>query len=269
VVAALTIFQGRVGDHNDRGFTGAAAVGAEWQRRLGRSAVTVGTPEPPLNTGWGEELAAATPTLQEMSRRLDAVYAAGQVPVTALTRCAVALATVPVMARYHPDALVVWFDAHADLQTPDTTTTGYLGGLALSGPMGLWESGLGSGVRPNHVVLGGARDIDPPEQRLIDDGAVRHIPVGRTMVDELDSAIDDRPVYFHLDCDVLEPGVVPTDYRVPNGLSLDELGSVARRLAENRIVGVEVAEFEGSWAETGRPGDPGPLLDALAPLVGD
>jgi arginase len=267
VVAALTIFQGRVGDHNDRAFAGAAAVGAEWQRRLGLGAVTVGTPEPPLNTGWQEELSAAYSTLEEMSLRLDAVYAAGIVPVTALTRCAVALATVPVMARYHPDALVVWFDAHADLQTPDTTTTGYLGGLALSGPMGLWDSGLGSGVRPNHVVLGGARDIDPPERRLIDDGVVRHIPVGPAMVDDLDSAIGDRPVYFHLDCDVLEPGIVPTDYRVPNGMSLDELCSIARRLAENHIVGVEVAEFEGSWPETGRPGDPGPLLDALAPLV--
>jgi arginase len=92
---------------------------------------------------------------------------------------------------------------------------------------------------------------NPPEYRLIDDGVVRHIPVGPAMVDDLDSAIDDRTVYFHLDCDVLEPGVVPTDYRVPNGISLDELGSVARRLAENRIVGVEVAEFEGSWGGNG------------------
>jgi arginase len=89
------------------------------------------------------------------------------------------------------------------------------------------------------------------------------------MVNDLDSAIDDRPVYFHMDCDVLEPGIVPTDYRVPNGMSLDELGSVARRLAENDVVGVEVAEYEGTWAGTGRRGDPGPLLDALAPLVGD
>jgi arginase len=266
---ALTVFQGRVGDHNDRGFAGAAAIGAEWQRRLGLDAVTVGAPERPLNTGWREELAAAKPTLDAMARRYDAIYAAGQVPVTALTRCAVALATVPVMARYHPDALVVWFDAHADLNTPETTSTGYLGGLALSGPIGLWESGHGSGVVPDHVVLGGARDIDSPERRLIDDGVVRHIPVGPGMADDLDVAIGDRPVYFHLDCDVLEPGIVPTDYRVLDGMSLDELGSVARRLAANRIVGVEVAEFEGSWSETGRPGDPGPLLDALSPLVAD
>jgi arginase family enzyme len=88
------------------------------------------------------------------------------------------------------------------------------------------------------------------------------------MVDDLDAAIGDRPVYFHLDCDVLEPGLVPTDYRVPHGMTLDELGAVATRLAENPVVGVEVAEFEGSWSETGEAGNPGPLLTALAPLVG-
>ena len=51
--------------------------------------------------------------------------------------------TLPVMARYHPDALVVWFDAHGDLNTPESTTTDYLGGLVLSGPVGMWESGPG------------------------------------------------------------------------------------------------------------------------------
>ena len=89
------------------------------------------------------------------------------------------------------------------------------------------------------------------------------------MLDDLDAAVGDRPVYFHLDCDVLEPGLVPTDYRVPNGLSLDELGGVARRLAENTVVGVEVAEFEDSWSDTGATGDPGALLTALSPLMGD
>jgi len=264
---ALTVFQGRAGDHNDRAYSGAAAVGAAWQQRLGLAAATIGTPEPALSTDWRTELTAAAPTLEAMSQRYEDIYNAGQTPVTALTRCAVALATLPVVARHHPDALVVWFDAHADINTPASSATGYLGGLALSGPMGWWDSGLGSGVTPANVVLGGARDLDPFERRLIDDGVVRHVPVGPGLLDDLDAAVGDRPVYFHLDCDVLDPGLVPTDYRVRNGLSFDELRGVANRLADNTIVGVEVAEFEGAWAETGEPGDPRSLLDALSPLV--
>lgn len=80
---ALTVFQGRAGDHNERAFGGAAAVGAEWQRRLGLSATTVGTPEPPLSTDWRVELTAAAPTLEAMSQRYEDIYAAGQTPVTA------------------------------------------------------------------------------------------------------------------------------------------------------------------------------------------
>jgi len=264
---ALTVFQGRAGDHNDRAFGGAAAIGAEWQQRLGLPAATVGTPEPALSTEWRVELAAAAPTLEAMSQRYEDIYAAGQTPITALTRCAVALATLPVVARFHPDALVVWFDAHGDINTPESSTSAFLGGLALSGPMGLWDSGLGSGIAPANVVLGGARDLDPFERRLIDDGVVRHVPVGPGLLDDLDAAVGDRPVYFHLDCDVLEPGLVPTDYRVPNGLSFDELAGVANRLAANEVVGVEVAEFEGTWDDSRATGDPRPLLDALSPLV--
>lgn len=265
---ALTVFQGRAGDHNDRGFTGAAAIGAEWERRLDLSGVTVGTPEPPLSTDWRAELTAAAPTLAAMSQRYEDIYAAGQTPVTALTRCAVALATLPVVARHHPDALVVWFDAHGDINTPESSTTAFIGGLALSGPMGMWDSGLGAGIASANVVLGGARDLDPFERRLIDEGVVRHVPVGPAMLDDLDAAVGDRPLYFHLDCDVLEPGLVPTDYRVANGLTFDELAGVASRLANNPVVGVEVAEYEGSWPDTGDPGNPRPLLDALSPLVG-
>jgi arginase/N-omega-hydroxy-L-arginine amidinohydrolase len=265
---ALTVFQGRAGDHNDRAYSGAAAVGAEWQQRLGLAAATVGTPEPALSTDWRTELTAAAPTLEAMSQRYEDIYTAGQTPVTALTRCAVALATLPVVARFHPDALVVWFDAHGDLNTPQSSATAFLGGLALSGPMGLWDSGLGSGIAPANVVLGGARDLDPYERRLIDEGMVRHVPVGPRLLEDLDAAVGDRPVYFHLDCDVLEPGLVPTDYRVPNGLSFIELAGVANRLAENDVVGVEVAEFEGTWAQSGATGDARPLLTALTPLVG-
>src|SRR6476661_7759226 len=94
---ALTVFQGRVGDHNDRGFAGASAIGAEWQRWLGLTAATVGTPEAPLNTGWRAELIAATPTLEEMSHRDAAIYSAGHTPVSAVPGRAVPLAAFPLV----------------------------------------------------------------------------------------------------------------------------------------------------------------------------
>jgi arginase len=56
---AVTVFEGRAGDHNDRGFGGAALMATEWEHRLGTTAATVGAPEPPLSTDWRVELTAA------------------------------------------------------------------------------------------------------------------------------------------------------------------------------------------------------------------
>lgn len=181
-------------------------------------------------------------------------------------RCAAAIATLPNVAAQYPDAVVVWFDAHADLNTPDNTTTGYLGGLALSASLGWWDSGLGAGLNPNNVVLGGTRDLDPSEQRVVDAGVIA-LAAGPDMLSELDRIIGGRPIYFHLDCDVLDPGIMPTDYSVPGGLTLEDLRQVAARLALNPIVGVEIGEFEDH-------GDPGlasaqaeSLVDALGPIL--
>ena len=264
---ALTVFNGRAGDHNILGMAGAAAIGEELRHRLVLEPTVIGSPEPALNANWDEELAAALPTLQTMATRYEAIYAASQVPVTALSRCAVALATLPVVARHHPDAVVLWFDAHADLNTPETTSTGYLGGLALGGAIGLWDSGLGGDLAAANVVLGGTRDIDLPEQQLIDNGMITLAAVGPDLIADLRRAVGDRPVYVHLDCDVLEPGIVPTDYRVPGGLTLDDLRAIAELLAMNKVAGIEIGEFETSFEPDGEAFSPAALLDALAPLI--
>jgi arginase family enzyme len=161
---------------------------------------------------------------------------------------------------------VVWFDAHADLNTPATSTTGYLGGLVLSAAIGWWQSGLGSGLAPERIVLGGSRDLDAPEQKLVDEGTVK-LATGPDLLGALDRYVGDSPVYFHLDCDVLEPGTVPTDYQVPGGLGLDDLAAVARRLCHNEIVGIEIAEFEAAADPTDTADYAGPLLDALSPMM--
>ncbi|PPF40652.1 hypothetical protein C5B93_03440 [Rathayibacter sp. AY1A2] len=115
--------------------------------------------------------------LQRTAERYDTLLTAGRTPVTVLRSCSVAPAMPPMTAKRHPDAVVIWFDAHADLSTPGNTATGYLGGMALSGPLGLWNSGLSDGLDDQNVILFGARDIDFAEQYLLNTGRIALVPI--------------------------------------------------------------------------------------------
>ncbi|MCD4527143.1 arginase family protein [Nocardioides sp. cx-173] len=246
---------------------GSRELANAFSNRLGLEATVVGEPERALSVGWQEELAAATPTLKAMATTLDQAFQAGLTPITASSRCAVALATLPVVAKHRPDAVVVWFDAHADLNTPDNTTTGYLGGLAYSGPLGYWDSGLGSGLNADNAVLVGARDLDPAEQALIDAGTVPLVKVGPSMAEDLRRIVAGRPVYVHIDCDVLDAGTVPTDYLVADGMTLADLRATAEVLAESEVVGLEVGELESATDSHTPPTYVTSLIYALDPLL--
>ncbi len=264
---ALTVFQGRAGDHNNLAIPGARSLGEMLSNRLDLPFQIIGNPESALNVGWKVELEAAMPALRSMAAQLDSILGRGLLPLTASSRCAVSLSTLPVVARHRPDACVVWFDAHADLNTPDNTISGYLGGLALSGPAGLWESGLGAGLSLSNIILVGQRDLDPPEQALVDAGKVRLIAPHANLADELREALAGRPAYVHLDCDVLDAGIVPTDYRHTNGLTLADLQAACTAIASSEVVGFEISEFEIAWEEGGHPVSPAGLLDAVQPLI--
>ena len=72
---------------------------------------------------------------------------------------------------------------------------------------------------------------------------------------------------MHLDCDVLNPGIVPTDYVHEGGLSLDDLRICCEVIAEHPFAGIEIAEFQDVWEPGGDPVSPDPLLHALTALL--
>ncbi len=266
---ALTAYQGRVGDHNDLAMPGAALLATAIGERIGVEPVVVGTPQPAMNTNWDIELAAAMPGLLELQPRVDEVLRNGQAPIHVLNRCATALATLPIIAKHHPGTVVIWFDAHADLNIPEYSITGYLGGLALSGPAGLWDSGLGNGYALDRVILVGQRDIDPFERDLIERECVTLVEAGADLPGRLTRAIAGRPVFVHVDCDVLDPGIVPTDYLIPDGMSLNDLREAVAAIAEGDVIGLEVTEFQESFAPGGPPAvaEAAELVTALNPLL--
>jgi arginase len=259
----VTTYAGPAGDHNDRAMRASTLVGEALARRLGVPAQVVGDPVTADPQGWRVELERARSALSLMRQRTDQVLARGWLPVAATTRCAVSLATQPTILRHRPDAVVVWLDAHGDINTPDDTATGYLGGMALSGALGWWDAGLDAGPADSRAILVGARDLDPAERMRVEAGDVTVVYAGPAIGDRLAEVIAGRPVSFHLDCDVLEPGLVATDYQVPNGLTLEDLHACAEAAALSEVVGVEVSEFEGTAQASAKN-----LLDALDPLLG-
>ena len=132
----------------------------------------------------------------------------------------------------------------------------------------MWDTGLGGGLALDNIVLVGQRDLDPFEVDLIASNPVCHLPAGDDLPVRLRRAIAGRPVYVHLDCDVLEPGIVPTDYVHPDGLTLKDLHDACSVIAEGEVVGLEIAEFQNSWVIDGPAVSPEPLLRALQPLIG-
>ena len=146
----------------------------------------------------------------------------------------------------------------------------YLGGMVISGAAGMWDTGFGDALKLTNVVLVGSRDIDPDEQELIDKGPPQGpalVRVGADLPGRLREAVAGRPVYVHLDCDVLEPGIVPTEYLSPNGLQLSDLRAAFAVLAEHEVVGFEIAEFQTKWQETDAPASSAALIEAVEPVL--
>ena len=128
-----------------------------------------------------------------------------------------------------------WFDAHGDLNTPDTTASGFLDGTGLATALGLCWHRLAAGipgfqpVEPEATFLLGARDLDPPEAALVAQGAIGGVISSARISADLAEVLAGAPLdgavgHLHLDLDALDPGVgCANSLPVPDGLSVEQL----------------------------------------------
>ena len=168
----------------------------------------------------------------------------GAVPVITSGDCTTALGTVAGLQRAGLAPAIVWLDAHGDVQTPETTASGYLGGMPLRLLTGyrpeLIAARLGLAPVPEErIVLAGARDLDPPEAAYLAAAPIRRPAVSALAADGL----PDGPLYVHVDLDVLDPAALPgLRYPAPGGSSPDELAAALHRLAATgRVAAVGLA----------------------------
>lgn len=141
---------------------------------------------------------------------------------------------------------VVWLDAHADFNTPETTSSGLLDGMALATLTGRCWHALTAripGFRPvpeASVDLVGARDLDDAEAALLEGSAIRRWAV-EAAEDFAESVFrqEMEETYVHLDLDVLDPSVGRANrLAVPGGLSGDALEALFASLGRHAPVGI-------------------------------
>lgn len=188
--------------------------------------------------GFLTEVTSAPLLHREVAEKVSRARQAGRLPVVLSGNCNTAAVGSLAGISSEGPAGVVWMDAHGDLNTPDTTPSGFLDGMSICMAMGrCWPTLTAKlpgfhPLDPKNVVHVGARDFDPPELELIEKEGIARIPVED--LDRLDAALADLAgrvdqVYIHMDLDVLDPTDLKANhFSVPGGLTVAQLAEVVR-----------------------------------------
>jgi arginase len=151
----------------------------------------------------------------------------GRFPLVLAVNCFTSLGTVAGVGR---DVGVIWFDAHGDFHTPDSTITGFLDGMGLAMLLGDGWSELRAtidGLRPvpgENALLVSARDLEPTEVARVAASDLRRADADtlEPVLDELATRVD--AVYVHIDLDVIDPSVARANVlSVEGGLDTEQL----------------------------------------------
>jgi arginase len=163
---------------------------------------------------------------------------------------------------------LVYIDADADLNTPETSPSGFLNGMALALALGRGPSnvvaagGPPPAVQPDHVALVGFRAVDPGERLALGDlglalpaTAARRLGMRAAAALALDGVGNgDGPVLVHLDVDVIDAVEMPAkQFLTPGtGLAYAEVSDLVTAIvASPRVVALEVTEYDPSRDPTG------------------
>ena len=197
-------------------------------------------------------------TCELIAARVAEVTSRGALPLVLGGDHSVALGTLGGLASVHGPGGVLWIDAHSDVNTPETSPSGNVHGMALAAALGLAGPGFESeawplpAVDPKRVALVGTRLLDDGERRLLRDAGVRvftmseidRIGIERAVRESLDRISGPGFVHVSLDMDVLDPDVAPgVGTPVRGGLTYREAHLALELVAESGVAGsLEVVE---------------------------
>jgi arginase len=190
----------------------------------------------------------------------------GELPVTLGGDHSLAIGTVSGTLKNYPDACLIWIDAHADINTVESTDSGNIHGMPVSFLLGIgskvgdfsWVQPI---LKPERLVYIGLRDVDAGEKKILREHNIKAFSMHE--VDKygigkvVDMALDhvnpnrDRPIHLSFDVDALDPTVAPsTGTPVRGGLTFREGHYICEAICETGLlVGLDIMEVNPSLSD--------------------
>ena len=212
---------------------------------------------------------------QEVGKATQKVYQAvkrgelGGVTLVVGGDHSIAIGSVSAQLEKHRDELgLIWVDAHADINTLESTESGNIHGCPVSFLMGIqgpkvqpfsWllEDAQRPLLKPENLVYIGLRDVEPAEELIMNKLGVMHFDMASVrelgmaeVMKRVANKFEEKKVYLSFDIDSLDPRVAPaTGTSVPGGLSLDDGLMIAKESAKLNLVGMDLVEVNPKLAQ--------------------
>ncbi len=186
----------------------------------------------------------------QISERVSAVHALGGVSVVLSGNCNGALGTIAGVGA--SSTAVLWFDAHGEFETPETTRSGFLDGMGLAiGTGACWRSLSEQIVRfspipPQHITLVGVRQLGAKEEQNLGRSGI-HVIRAESVRQEAhfgalkaaaEAARHCTSLYIHFDLDALDSSLASwNSWTSPGGLSVEQITLIVREFASRLPIG--------------------------------
>ncbi len=203
-------------------------------------------------------------TCQEVAHRIYQTLEEGFFPVSLGGDHSIAIGTQAGVSKFHRDRAkaigCVWLDAHADMNTPETSPSGNVHGMPFAATLGFGPEsltnifGYAPKIQAKKCVLIGARNLDDRERRLVEDSGVNVFTMraideegmGQVMEKSLVLATDSTAGFVvSFDIDVVDPSEAPgVGTPVRGGITFREAHLAMEMIADSKkMLALEIVEI--------------------------
>lgn len=189
---------------------------------------------------------------EKLAAQVDEVVKSGAFPLVLGGDHSIAIGTLAGVAKHYKNLGVIWYDAHGDLNTAETSPSGNIHGMPLAVSIGLGHpmlteiGGYSPKVKPENIVIIGARSLDEGERALIKENGIKvftmheidRLGMSKVMEETIKYLKDKTDgVHLSLDLDGLDPSDAPgVGTPVNGGISYRESHLAMEMLAEAQLI---------------------------------